>query len=429
MVCEKPRFHPDVITGDGLRPFAERAKDLGKRDCFPVAKDYIFGEMSEKVLILYRLRGTGKKTLIGQVLLEMDGAMLRRSAPIIMKEGDTALDLHLDLITLGEGGFEFVFIDEVTLVDNFIETSSFLPERFVAGGMRIVLSGTDSLGFMFAENNLLYGLCITVHTTCIPYREFDRVLGPSGIDRYIEQGGTMASGWGNTEGYIGHAMAHNIQHALNQYRYGRRQDELGGSTDIVNHTIWNLNLGFVSEVLIEDGPSEDIGEDDRRELMTAMEGYRYRIDPEEAYAEIVVEYLKLLDFMVDVDVHRASTEIETTTRSVITQPGLRYAQAKAFVKDLMEDDRFNRLSEGEHTEMEKRVMDGIRRRMMRDIVLIETQTAPPPPQSNVFVLQFPAGESTWSLKIMSDAGSSQWSTVMHPNHISTDISSTRRSVP
>lgn len=399
-MCEKPRFRLNVITGDELRPFANRVKDLGERDCFPTVRGYVFGERSDKVLILYGLYGTGKKTLIGQVLLEMDEVMLERSALIIVREGDTALDLYLDLTALGERGFEFVFVDEVTLIDNFIETSSFLPERFVAGGMRIVLSGTDSLGFIFAENDLLYGRCITVHTTYIPYHEFNRVLGQSDIDRYIEQGGTMTSGWENTEGYIDLAMAHNIQHTLNQYRYGRRQDELGGSSDNVNRTIWNLNQRFVSDILIGDGPSEDTDEDEVREPMTAPEGCGYPVDSEEAYVGAVVEYLKLLDFMVDVDVHRTSTEIEMTTRSVITQPGLRYAQAKALVKDLMEDDRFNGLSEEERIRMERRVMDSIRRMMMRDIVLSETRIALP--LSNVFILQFPTGE--FDMVIKDDTG-------------------------
>lgn len=103
-MCEKPRFRLNVITGDELRPFANRVKDLGERDCFPTVRGYVFGERSDKVLILYGLYGTGKKTLIGQVLLEMDEVMLERSALIIVREGDTALDLYLDLTALGEGG-------------------------------------------------------------------------------------------------------------------------------------------------------------------------------------------------------------------------------------------------------------------------------------------------------------------------------------
>ena len=59
---------------------------------------------------------------------------------------------------------------------------------------RQVLSGTDSLGFLFTEDEQLYDRCILLHTTFIPYREFESVLGVHGIDEYIRYGGTMSLG-------------------------------------------------------------------------------------------------------------------------------------------------------------------------------------------------------------------------------------------
>lgn len=55
-----------------------------------------------------------------------------------------------------------------------------------------ILSGTDYLGFLFTEDQRLYDRCILLHTTLIPYREFDRVLGIRDIDEYIRYGGTMS---------------------------------------------------------------------------------------------------------------------------------------------------------------------------------------------------------------------------------------------
>lgn len=45
---------------------------------------------------------------------------------------------------------------------------------------------------MFTEDKELYDRCIMSHTTFIPYREFERVLGVVGIDDYIRYGGTMS---------------------------------------------------------------------------------------------------------------------------------------------------------------------------------------------------------------------------------------------
>ena len=60
--------------------------------------------------------------------------------------------------------------------------------------MKIVLSGTDSLGFWFALHQELYDCAITIHTTFIPFREHSRLLGIDSIDEYIRYGGTLRAG-------------------------------------------------------------------------------------------------------------------------------------------------------------------------------------------------------------------------------------------
>lgn len=82
----------------------------------------------------------------------------------------------------------------MTLFSDFIEGAALLSDIFAASGMKIVLSGTDSLGFLFAEDEQLYDRCFMLHTTFIPYREFAGVLGINGIDEYIRYGGTMSLG-------------------------------------------------------------------------------------------------------------------------------------------------------------------------------------------------------------------------------------------
>lgn len=103
-------------------------------------------------------------------------------------------DLNHDLKCLEDGGYRYVFIDEVTLLDDFIEGAALFSDIYAASGMKIVLSGTDSLGFIFTEDEELYDRCIMSHTTFIPYREFETVLGIAGIDNYIRYGGTMSRG-------------------------------------------------------------------------------------------------------------------------------------------------------------------------------------------------------------------------------------------
>ena len=76
--------------------------------------------------------------------------------------------------------------------------------------------------------------------------------------------------------------------------------------------------------------------------------------------------------------------------TVITQPGMRYAQANAIVENLLLDGKFQELSIKERQRILERLLNEIRGRMMEDIVLLETKIANP--DKKVFKLQFTVGE-------------------------------------
>ncbi len=79
-----------------------------------------------------------------------------------------------------------------------------------------------------------------------------------------------------------------------------------------------------------------------------------------------------------------------SSRTVIAQPGLRYAQANALIQSLLLDETFSALSLAERTAVQQRILTEIKGRMLEDTVLLETKLANPKKQ--VFVLQFPVGE-------------------------------------
>lgn len=81
---------------------------------------------------------------------------------------------------------------------------------------------------------------------------------------------------------------------------------------------------------------------------------------------------------------------QKNTVTVITQPGMRYAQAKAIVSNLMLDAKFSELSLVQRQRILDRLLREIRGRMMEDIILLETKIAHP--KKKVFQLQFPVGE-------------------------------------
>ncbi|MBR1481528.1 MAG: AAA family ATPase, partial [Ruminococcus sp.] len=224
-------FTTYVRVGEQLDSMAATVAKYKKRACYSAIHDYVFGEQQDKVFILYGLRRTGKTTLIRQIILNMKPEERQKAAFIQIKSADTLSDINADLKTLEEHGYQYIFVDEVTLMEDFIEGAALFSDIYAGSGMKLVLSGTDSLGFIFTKHEQLYDRCIMMHTTFIPYRELEQVLGIQGIDNYIRYGGTMSISGVNynnstfttkqsTDEYIDSAIARNIQHSLKYYQDG-----------------------------------------------------------------------------------------------------------------------------------------------------------------------------------------------------------------
>lgn len=260
-------FKTKVLVGDRLKSLVSITRNYKKRECIQMLRDYIFEDIADKVFILYGLRRTGKTTLIRQIILELSESDFNKAAFIQVTSRDSLSEIDEDLRLLEKNGYKYVFLDEVTLMEDFIEGTSLFSDIYASSGMKIVLSGTDSLGFAFSKEEQLYDRCIMLHTTFIPYREFENVLGIYGIDEYIRYGGTMSLGGINynvstpfsnikdTEEYINTSIAKNIQHSLKMYQYGGHFRQLldlyekGELTNVINRVVEDMNHRFTKSVV------------------------------------------------------------------------------------------------------------------------------------------------------------------------------------
>lgn len=427
------RFRTMVRRGSQLKAQCVVARKYKKRACYSELSEYLYGEVSDKVFVIYGLRRTGKTTMVRQALVEMNDEDFARAAYIQITTKDTLESLDEDIRLLESNGYKYIFIDEVTLLEDFVEGSAVFADIYASSGMKIVLSGTDSLGFALSQSEQLYDRCVMVHTTFIPYREFEEVLGISGIDEYIRFGGTMSLGGINynekatfassqsTEAYIDTAIAKNIQHSLKMYEHAGHFRSLldlyerGELTNVINRVIENINHRFTRSVVERTFRSHDISVtavnmlNDKTSPMNiknhmdldavtkGMMNMLEIIDKEAQTIEVadshmtqIKEYLSMLDLIVDIDLEYLPVTDRRDKFTVISQPGLRYAQAETIVENLLKDSKFNELDASERKLILNRLLDEVRGRMMEEIVLLETKLAYPHKQ--VFKLQFAAGE-------------------------------------
>ena len=436
------KFETSVVIGNRLLAMTKGVRNMKERDCFKQLQKYLNSDATDRVCLVFGLRRTGKTTMLRQAVLKMTTEQASKTAYIKAKGTDTMAAMNRDLEKLLELGYENVFIDEVTLMDDFIDSAALFSDIYATQGMKIVLSGTDSLGFWFALHQELYDRAITIHTTFIPFREHSRLLGIDSIDEYIRYGGTLRAGEldfddedvnaedasfrddESTRRYIDTAICKNIQHSLSccqdggYFRHLQSLYEAGELTGAINRIIEDMNHRFLIRILINKFKSHDLGsaadvlrrerDPERRNdildridkdavtkrLMDLLE-IRNREDQSigitNAHVEEIKEYLKALDLIVDVPSETIIPSAEPLENIIFTQPGMRYCQAQALVHSLAKDELFTSLSEQEKTMVSECILEEVRGRMMEEIVLLETFKSAKK-NKRVFKLTFSVGE-------------------------------------
>ena len=436
------KFNLRVMYGSDLKDFASQTKDFQKRDCFAQIQDYLYSKTLDKVCLVYGLRRTGKTTMLRQCFYEMKETEFNRSVYIKATVNDTMEKLNKDLKLLRELGIKFVFIDEVTLIRDFIDSAAILSDIYSAMGMKIVLSGTDSLGFWLAVHEELYDRAVMVHTTYIPFAEHSRLLGINDIDEYIRYGGTLKAGVWNFESkavkleeasfrdneatrvYIDTAICSNIQHSLKCYQDGNHfrnlydlyeKKELTGA---INRIIENESHKFLVQILTDDFKSHDLHllgrnlrsereEENRIELFdnidetsvtkTLMDILEIRnkdlqsVEITDSHIDEIKEYLEALDLLDQCDLRAIDRKLKFSENNIFTQPGMRFCQAKALVHSILRDEKFDQLSQPVKTFITERLLTTVMGHMLEDIVLLDTKRRDGKDRE-VFKLYFAAGE-------------------------------------
>ena len=438
----EPEFKMSALFGEALLKMAQTASQYERRDCFSKIQDFLKTPAADKVCLVFGLRRTGKTTLLKQLVLAMNEEEQKSAIYIKASTENTIEELNADLKLANKLKYKYVLIDEITLIEKFIDNAALLSDVYAVQGMKIVLSGTDSLGFWFAQNEELYDRAVTIHTTFVPFREYSRLLKIDDIDEYIRYGGTLKAGETNfedsdanafdasfrtdesTRRYIDTAIAQNIQHSLKCYDRGNhfrnlidlyKKDEL---TNAINRIIEDMNQAFTVDVITRDFKSSDLGsakdllrrekDETKRtdfldtfdasevtkklmEILKIRNKERQTIEIEEVHIQEITEYLKALDLLEIVYTENIPISNKKQERIIFTQSGMRFCQAQVLVYSLMQDEVFGSLTGELRDIITEKILEDVRGRMLEDIVFLETKRTYGS-KRNVFKLKFASGE-------------------------------------
>ena len=407
-------FETDVITGEALAAMVRGAKISESRDALARLESFLYGTERDRVCVLYGLLGTGKKTLMLQAVGRMTPEDFRRTAYVKVRRTDTMGAMERDLKQLFKAGFRFLFVDEVTRMTDFIDSASIFSDVYAAMGMRIVLAGTDSFGFELALRQELYDRAQVIPTTFVPYREWSRLSGVDDVDEYIRRGGLPEIGKPRfaakdephgkavefVDRYLDEAVCANIGRSLSSggeswlFPHLRSLCWTGVLPAAVRSVLENLNLRFLCSVLkaLRNTKFSDLVEAILRqcsEQSDALGGGSECPGSEVAQVREIREVLILLGLIAERPVEATDPKAEPSDEILSTQPWLRYGQVRALLRSLLSAKPFDDANEEEKDRVFETILDAVRGRLLKDVVLLESlKTADS--NHSVFRLEFEA---------------------------------------
>ncbi|MBQ7609270.1 MAG: AAA family ATPase [Desulfovibrionaceae bacterium] len=360
------------------------------RDLYNNVIDYLKSSDAMHVYVLRGLRRTGKTTIALQALISEEAKKLGKAAIMQVEDGDRISLLKKDIKELYNNGVRVLLIDEATKAVDFTNGSAVLPDIFSGMGMKIILTGTDSLKFYFANGNGLFDRVYEGRTTYIPFKEWKKIIKLGDLDTYIEYGGTLCHEYTEkdkvdcfsfanstkTYEYIDSAIAQNIQYSLETESGRRSFHDLfklyydGLLTGIINRIVERENHYIILETVqrkffpkdLEDGinniakdtwrniPYETFNKINIEKLINnlmkslAITNDKTLHEVTDEQMQRLKKYLYDLDLFVPDKTYVISPQynsdpicIEDKDCNICVQPGLRYNHAKTLINTLTND--------------------------------------------------------------------------------------------
>lgn len=393
-----------IYRGKELADYADAFLQGIEKERFIMSEldNYVNSPNDRKVCCLYGLRRTGKTVMMMQEIRKLN--QYDSSIFLECEDGDTMLQVRKAIEDNKD--CKYIFIDEVTKANNFISTSSFLANAYAGGGKKVVLAGTDSLGFMIARYDELYDRANFIHTTYIPFKEYRELLGKD-IMEYIEYGGTLSPentfyNKDDLNEYSNSAIVYNIVHTLENWNQGRNYSDLteiarcGELPSFINKVLEYHNRTFLADIIEKDFKSHDLGSlkdfmlksgladpsyidtDEMQERIRFALGIRKKLlslspnhEVNEEAVNMVIGFLKKLDVLYEIPQDRRNRVKEY----IFTQTGMRYSQASDFANALiMSEDLFGNYTDTEQEDILEKLKSDICGGILEDIIFYQSIT-------------------------------------------------------
>ena len=255
----------ELYTGETLKEKClEMTAGFDCRDISDFLHALMIDKRERRTIALYGLRRTGKTVMMMQEILRLNDFDRTLFVSIDEEKEDSIQDLRDALAEHPD--MRYYVLDEVTYLRDFIAGAAFLANKYSAAGHKVLMTGTNSLGFALAKEDSLYGRIFFVPTTYISYEEFHRLVKipiynektqlreyrSAIFQDYLKYGGTLTDGHdlyephtNHLERYTNTAIVKNLSHAMD---YLNETDQLGVLDELYSEKEFSTYVNRLLEV-------------------------------------------------------------------------------------------------------------------------------------------------------------------------------------
>ncbi len=393
-------FHK--LTGNRLWKFVKDNAEQYTKERYIIEKlmTFLTTPCNGKICALYGLRRTGKTVLMYHAIKRLFDMGKNKVAFLSLTEHDALSKLFKELQSLTEKGIEYIFIDEITALNGFLQSSALLADKYAKMGVHIVIAGTDSFVLELANRDNLYDRMLKIHTTYIGYQEYEYLNQGTDILDYIRIGGVLPAdifyNEEKTKDYINTAISNNIINSLlrgnNRKQYQRLIElaERGLLKKAIEQAIEASNEELTINVITKSYINGTLGSakqlleavfhiDDTLDTEEVEDRVRYKLSIVKKFdMQISDEYVEeLKDFLIEIGVIQMYTRYVCSKRRVkkvevpiFVQPGLRYHQTVALINALCETSSFFELPKNIREQLQQKIIEDVEGNLIEHEILL-----------------------------------------------------------
>lgn len=353
-----------------------------------------------EICALYGLRRTGKTVCMLHTIRRLVSSGKKNVAYISLTEESSLADLYSILDKFVDRRIRYIFIDEITAVNGFIQSSALLSDKYAKLGIKITIAGTDSFIIGLASRNELYDRIIRIDTSYIGYKEYARIRSGASILDYVKTGGTLQASkiydLKRANEYIDTAITNNIINSLlragNVREYGHllELEKRGLLKKAIETAIENTNNEITASIITDSYTNGSLGSATKMiehifDINSALDKeeiedrVRYRLsivkEDKSEFSEDYIEELK--DFLIEIGLIRVYNRYVFSNRRVrkvetimFNIPALRYHQATSLIEELAGSESFYNLPVAVRNQLKNKIIEDIEGNLIETEVIL-----------------------------------------------------------